>query len=283
VQQTDFQRDAELPVLKIVSLSNLVLHEHIDPQRIEGLVERLEKDGLLKNPPIVAPIPGSQKYVVLDGANRTSSLARVGCRDAVVQVVDYNDPDLELAVWNHLLVAAKPEDVIEPLHHISGLRLRRAGLAMARARLANRGVLAYLVPVEGPVLVLEGGMTLDGEAEMLNTIVNTYHQRLRYFRVKSDELKALLPYYDGAAALVAFPVFQPEDITHLASNGGKLPAGITRHVIPQRALRLNIPLAILQEDRPLDEKNSWLHEQIKNRLLNRQIRFYQEQTVLFDE
>jgi hypothetical protein len=182
-----------------------------------------------------------------------------------------------------LLVAAKPEDVIEPLHHISGLRLRRAGLAMARARLANRGVLAYLVPVEGPVLVLEGGMTLDGEAEMLNTIVNTYHQRLRYFRVKSDELKALLPYYDGAAALVAFPVFQPEDITHLASNGGKLPAGITRHVIPQRALRLNIPLAILQEDRPLDEKNSWLHEQIKNRLLNRQIRFYQEQTVLFDE
>ena len=46
-----------------------------------------------------------------------------------------------------------------------------------------------------------------------------------------------------------------------------LPAGITRHVIPQRALRLNIPLHILQQDRPLEEKNDWLHEKIKRHLM----------------
>jgi len=283
VLQTDFQRDAELPDLKIVPLANLVLHEQVDPERIKGLVQRLEKDGLLKNPPIVAPIPGSATYVVLDGANRTSALAAIGCRDAAVQIVDYNDPDLELAVWNHLVVAPTPDDVIETLRRINGLRMRRVTLAMARALLANRGVLAYVEPIEGPVLVLEGGLTLEGEAELLNQIVNSYHGRLRYFRVKSDELKGLLPYYDGVAVLVAFPVFQPEDITHLASNGAKLPAGITRHVIPQRALRVNVPLHILQQDRPVDEKNRWLHEKIKQHLLNREIRFYQEATVLFDE
>jgi hypothetical protein len=283
VQQTDFQRDAELPVLRIVPVANLVVHEYTDEQRILALLPRLERDGMLKNPPIVAPVAGSQKYVVLDGANRTAVLARLGCRDAAVQVVDYNDPDLELLVWNHLVAAESAEAVLEPIRQIAGLRMRRVALPMARALLANRGVIGYLLPVEGAVTVLEGGLTLEGETDLLNKIVDTYRARLRYHRVKSDELKALLPYYDGAAVLVAFPTFQPEEVAHLASNGAKLPAGITRHVIPQRALRVNVPLHILQEDRPLEEKNGWLHEQIKMRLLNREIRFYQEPTVLFDE
>lgn len=283
LQRTDYQRDSELPVLKIAPVANLVLHEYTDPDRIQGLVDRLEQDGLLKNPPIVAPIPGGHTYVVLDGANRVSALAKIGCRDALVQVVDYGDPDLDLAVWNHLIAAPRTEDVVEHIQTVAGLRVRRVGLPMARALLANRGVLAYLLPVEGPVLVLEGGLTLEDEAEVLNKVVNTYHGRLRYFRVKSDELKPLLPYYDGVAALLAFPVFQPADITHLAANGAKLPAGITRHVIPQRALRVNVPLSVLFADRPLEEKNAWLLDQIKQRLLNRHIRFYQEPTVLFDE
>ena len=124
---------------------------------------------------------------------------------------------------------------------------------------------------------------MRAKTDLLNEIVSSYQGRLRYFRVKSDEMEALLPYYDGAAALVAFPCFQPDEVTHLASNGAKLPAGITRHVIPQRALRVNFPLHILNQDRPLEEKNGWLLEQIKHRLLNREIRFYQEPTVLFDE
>jgi hypothetical protein len=101
--------------------------------------------------------------------------------------------------------------------------------------------------------------------------------------VKSDDIANLIPYYEDVVALLVFPCFEPDDILHLSANGAKLPAGITRHVIPQRALRVNIPLHILQEDRPLEEKNAWLHELIKTKLVNRQIRFYQEPTVLFDE
>jgi hypothetical protein len=283
LQQSEFQRDAELPDLKVVPVSSLVVHEYTDETRTLGLVQRLEKDGLLKNPPIVAPIPGTAKYVVLDGANRTSALAHAGCRDAVVQIVDYNDPDLELLVWNHLVAASTGDELVEPLKKVTGLRTRRVSLEMARALLANRGILAYVARVDGPVIVLEGGLGLEQEVALLNEIVTSYHGLRRYFRVKSDELKSLLPYYDGVAALFAFPCFRPEDITRLAAGDARLPAGITRHVIPQRALRLNIPLHILTQDRPLEEKNGWLHEKIKKHLINREIRFYQEPTVLFDE
>ena len=61
MQQSDFQRDTELPVLKIVPTANLVVHEFTDEQRILALLPRLERDGLLKNPPIVAPIAGSHE------------------------------------------------------------------------------------------------------------------------------------------------------------------------------------------------------------------------------
>jgi hypothetical protein len=283
VQQTEFQRDAELPVLRIVPLSSLIVHEYTDQVRIRGLAQRLEKDGLLRNPPIVAPIPGGARYVVLDGANRTSALTQAGCRDALVQIVDYHDPDLELLVWNHLVVAPRPEDVVEPLKQVAGLRMRRVSLEMGRALLANRGVLAYVMRLDGQVHVLEGGLTLEGEADLLNQIVGSYHGRLPYHRVKSDELRSLLPYYDGVSVLLAFPCFLPDEITRLASLGGRLPAGITRHVIPQRALRVNVPLHILQQERPIEEKNNWLLEKIKKHLIEREIRFYQEPTVLFDE
>ena len=42
-------------------------------------------------------------------------------------------------------------------------------------------------------------------------------------------------------------------------TGHKLPTGITRHVIPGRALRVNLPLSVLIDERQTTEaKNEWL-------------------------
>ena len=60
-------------------------------------------------------------------------------------------------------------------------------------------------------------------------------------------------------------------------------AGITRRVIPRRALRLNFPLAVLRDDWPLIEKNGYLKDWLKEKMANKTARFYQESTFLFDE
>lgn len=277
------QKSSELPVLRVVHVADMELHEYTDPDRCEPLARRLLDEGRLMNPPIVAPIPHSHKYVVLDGANRTTALARAGCRDAVVQVIDYNDPDLNLEVWHHLVIAPSAQAVLDPMHQVPGLRLRSVHLSFARVLLANRGILAFVNSGDNRVLVAEGGLNKEDEIKLLNGLVQSYHGRFHYYRVKSDELNGLVPLYDNAAALVAFPTFEPDDIIYFTKNGVKLPAGITRHVIPKRALRINIPLVELQSERSLEEKNVWLSNEIKRRLLNRQIRSYQEPTVLFDE
>ena len=47
---------------------------------------------------------------------------------------------------------------------------------------------------------------------------------------------------------------------------------------------MNVPLERLSDlETPLEEKNRWLTGWLKEKLTQRQVRFYQEPTVLFDE
>ena len=63
----------------------------------------------------------------------------------------------------------------------------------------------------------------------------------------------------------------------------KLPTGITRHVIPNRALRVNLPLELLRAAGTVEAKNAALSELIHERLLGHRVRVYPESTVLFDD
>ena len=67
---------SETPDLRIVPIELLVEHEYNDAQRTTPLAKRLEAEGLLKNPPIVAPLDDDPRFVVLDGANRTTACTR---------------------------------------------------------------------------------------------------------------------------------------------------------------------------------------------------------------
>ena len=64
----------ELPELQIVSMDDVVLHEDPDNERVAQLIERFSADGVLKNPPVVARADNADKMIVLDGANRITSL-----------------------------------------------------------------------------------------------------------------------------------------------------------------------------------------------------------------
>ena len=103
----------------------------------------------------------------------------------------------------------------------------------------------------------------------------------KIFRLGADHLSS--DHMGEATAMVIFPRVRPADILELTANGARLPAGITRHVIPNRALRLNLPLEVLGEDKSLEEKNAWLAEMIQQKMMAKGIRYYAEPTFMFDE
>jgi hypothetical protein len=286
----------DIPDLRLLPAESLVLHEHADEKRVARLESRLRTDGFLKNPPVVAPIPGTDRYVVLDGANRTSALARIGCPHVLVHLVDYKSDHVQLQTWHHLIAGREPATFLQDISKVDGLVLQPAPLDVARQTLTRRAILAYLVlpsPTPGaepPVYTVDGVPGTDHHGAetstaLLNAMVDTYKgdPHVTIHRVSTDELEDLMSYYDNVSGLIVFPPYQPDDILRLAEAGTKVPTGITRHIISHRALRVNAPMSLLCGEQSLDEKNAWWHEQVKRKLEANEIRFYQESTYLFDE
>ena len=196
----------------------------------------------------------------------------------MVQVVDYGE--VELDTWGHLVTGIRPESFAQSLAK-TGLDLGLATPQSARERLAHREIAASIANPKGDVFALPGGAS---ETQVLHRLTSIYNGQSTIHRVTTDNLAELLPYHDGVAALIRFPRYTPDEILYLASNGHKLPTGITRHVIPGRALRVNLPLSMLMDQqRSTEQKNEWLRTWITHKLTGREIRYYQESTFLFDE
>jgi len=289
VTPATFHRQAELPRLAIVPTASLMPHEAFDLKRSEPLVARLRAEGILKNPPVVAPIEDEDRYVVLDGTNRAVAMLALACPHIVVQVVDYDDPNLILDTWSHLVTDMPAEDFLNAVKSVDGLRIEIGTQLHARAELARRQATAYMML---PGIPADHGhaaqlLYVAGDAHrrtaVLARLVNPYQLRGRIHRVSTDHLDLLTPLYDHITALVVFPRYEPSEIVELARQGAYLPTGITRHVIPGRALRLNFPLDKLFEDQPLEAKNAWLQEWVRGKLARVEVRYYQESTYLFDE
>jgi hypothetical protein len=253
----------------------------------------VRENGYLKNPPIVADIPGTNRFVVLDGANRTSAVMSIGCPHLLVQVVDYNSDRVQLLTWHHLITGRDPQTFLEEIAQVEGLVLHPATLETARQALRQKAVLAYIVLPPGTepgVYMVDGVPGTDHHGThmsttLLNAMVNTYKgdPSVAIHRTGSDELEDLMSYYDQVSGLVVFPPYKPEDIIKLAEAGNHVPTGITRHIISYRALRVNVALDFLCRDESLEEKNAQWHEQVKAKLAANEIRLYQESTYLFDE
>jgi hypothetical protein len=274
-----------LPDLRFVAVEALVPHEQHDPLRSAPLVERLRAEGVLRNPPIVTPFPPDEdRFVVLDGANRATAAAAAGLPHLVVQVVRYEDAGLRLTTWHHALTQVAAHEFERSLHEVAGLSTAATGLRHARAVLARREALAFVSFQDGRALTLHGDGELHQRNAVLNAVVDRYRGRVRLHRVASDSFADARAEHPEVTALVVFPHFEPAEILELATSGARLPAGITRHVIPWRALRLNVPLERLADRaQTAEEKDRWLAEWLREKMLKREVRFYQESTVLFDE
>lgn len=273
----------QLPDLRILPLDLLVPHERTDPRRVNPLTARLKHEDVLRNPPIVAPFGnGDQHFVVLDGANRTTAFRALSMPHILAQVVDY--AQVHLHVWHHVITQCTIENLLDQAQAIPGLNVRRSTLMSARAALARRDALAFISCEQSDKTdIVSGGNDLRERTDLLNQLVDAYEGCAKVQRTTSDTLIDVRRTYPDASAVIVFPRFEPPEIIDLARTGVMLPAGITRHVLPLRALRLNYPMDVLRGDLPLSQKQAHLSEWIHERVQSRRVRTYAEPTVMFDE
>lgn len=281
------RRASETLDLKVVPINLVMPHEHIDMKRVARLMERLEEDGRLVNPPITTY--WKERYVILDGATRYSSLKNLDYPYAIVQVVDKDQAGFQLHTWYHAISAEdKPGagktfgELAARLRKIPGLHLSPLQPEDAQSALQRATSLCYFSDRGGNLTLAE---VAPGAARLtvMNALVDAYNEWGIVERTLLTDIDRLLAQFPDLVAVAIFPQFAPEEVFDAAAAGNLLPAGLTRFVIPGRILRLNADLERLKRDESLVEKRAWFDQFLSGKLSRSRLRVYQEPVVLLDE
>jgi hypothetical protein len=255
-----------LPSLRVVPLESIRRHEEIDPLRVERLVGRIQSEGIQVNPMVCCHAPDGE-LILLDGATRTESLKRIGLEHAVVQIVSPEEVMLE--TWHHVVrgctegellatVAARPELTLSEERGPPGIHLRGGGSR----------------------LVLGVGVSPNAT---LSSLVGSYVGTWRVSRVADPGRETVTWAFPDWSAVVQFPILTLDDVMKAAISDDLLPAGITRFLVNERALRLNVSLDLLSAGGAIDDKQAALDELLAERARNGRVRRYEETVFILDE
>ncbi len=275
----------DLPVLKILHVEKLILHEYHDAQRTPPIAESIKNSGVLRNPPIVVPMQdGTDRYMVIDGANRTTAFQSLGIPHILAQVVDSNHPGIDLAAWNHVIWGISPDELLHWIMEVPQLAIQPTDPNLASKTLMDVHSVAVLCCPNGDAYDLRTArLMLADHVEILNDIVGCYVNRAAMDRTQLTKVGSLQQNYPDLSGLLIMPSFRIDQILQVVSKGQYVPPGSTRFTISPRALRLYYSLDKLTTHKSIDEKNAELQNWIQERLSKKRLRYYAESTYMFDE
>lgn len=263
------------PDLRIVMVDSVLPHEEFDSQRADPLVERLQHEEWMINPPIVAPM-GATHYVILDGANRCHAFSALKYPHILVQVASYESGLVELSNWQHVVCNWSADQFLRMAGDLRDISLSEGH---------DKQAIAHILLTDGRVIALRAAVQNTHERNAaLREFVRIYQRNATLQRTASAEPREIWQLYPDAIALVIFPTYQPSDIIAAAKYQAYLPPGISRHIVHGRALRVNYPLERLRDPLTrLSEKNEALRLWLQEKLAKRQVRYYAEAVYQFDE
>jgi hypothetical protein len=277
---------ANLPTLRILATESLVPHEWHDSSRSKPLIERLRASGVLRNPPIVTPFDdGSDRYMVLDGANRSTAFAEMGLPHILVQIAKEDDPGLALQKWNHVLWNWEPGALVETIRDLAGVSFEEIDPEVKRPQSEwPVKTLVWMQMPDGSAYIAHTEDTaLEARAHQLARIAHVYTDKAHLDRTTAQRISELNGQYDNLTAIVVYPPFKVHQVLELCEAGILLPPGVTRFTMSPRALRVNYSLDELAANKSLADKNVALERWVNERVARKGVRFYAEATVLFDE
>lgn len=248
--------------LRIVALSCLILHEAHDEARLARVRDGVREEAVQRNPVIVAPY--RDRYLVLDGAHRVRALAELGCRLALVQLIELPE---RAESWGHLLPAPGLEAALRVVEGVEVAGERPESACLVETRFHD-GRKLY-------VRAKKGGLV--PEVRALRAIQAVYPEGPVVSRVDPEGPVELV---EGEALLV-YRRFSPGELAQAVEEGEVLPAGITRFVVRERVLNVRYPVDLLADGDP-EQRNAELREFVARSWKGNRVRYYAEPVVLFE-
>jgi hypothetical protein len=263
--------------LKLLPSNIVNLHEECEDNRYGKLIDRFTGEKVLYNPLIVAKY--DDKYILIDGANRFEALINIGCKSILAQLVDYNSDKVVLKSWYHFVSGMTLEDLT---NYANSSSLSFTECQTGQKPESARQLIVKSTTNQAICVNLEH--SLEEMLKSLSELNRYYENEFSYARIDSDtdisDVKKLSP---DEGLLFVFPEFSKKDIVTIAGLSQKLPAGISRHLIPNRVLHIKILIDALMSDQNLEKRNEELEKYVQYKIDTKKVRLYREPLLVFDE
>jgi hypothetical protein len=268
--------------ITLVDVDALSPHEEVIESVVESLAKEMLAEGLVRDPLMV----DQGEYVILDGMHRFGALRHLKCRFVPCCLVDYDSPKIQVGSWFRLFVAKEPESTAEQLLVDNGVQSLKQESNLSNLNYDPR---AIILTDKGSWFILRESMEMIDRAR---TAVRLEKAMLKagYSVEYLSEILALERLKSGSANFViSVPIFSKRQIREFGLQRRPLPHKVTRHVIPSRPLRVDIPLELLKDAATSHaEAEKKLGEMLAERHVERKPpgsvvdgRRYQEELLLF--
>ena len=253
--------------LQIIPLDKLHAHEEILPYNLQKLREAMLNLGRLVDPLIV----DNKHFIVIDGNHRRKVLELIKCPNAACQLIDYQNPEIKLGTWFPVSKTVKPEEITilkgEKVDFETGMAaIEKMDATFLYSKKENGNKECYLYDsneksVQGVI------------AQQRKFITSLEGRDLQYIADdKTDE------YLDAGYAIFHRRIYTKDEIVAEAVAGRQMPPKSTRHIIPDRIIRLNLHLGWLSESPEVAKQ--MMDNSLKKRLNEGSIRRYVEPVIV---
>ncbi len=232
------------PVL--IDVDKLRAHEEIVPGRLRDLVEKIKREGVVDLPIIAAPVPGTDKYLIVDGHHRWAAVKELGYRKVPAIIIDYFDPSVRLETWYPAIKGGIKDFLTEASR--MGLRIDECRINSydEAIKLAETGKYAFIILGRSKECwLIHGGIEEQKKVSHILSKINMEDKViLYYYGVREEALRGLETGEIDYLFLRKPPT--KEEVMELARMNKVYSPKTTRHILPYQPEFTNTPLEKLK-------------------------------------
>ncbi|VVC01758.1 Uncharacterised protein [uncultured archaeon] len=253
--------------LQIVPTEKLKQHEEIIQYNFQRLREAMLNMGRLVDPIIV----DSKHYVVIDGNHRKKVLDTIKCPNCACQLIDYENPDIKVGSWFPISKTVKPDE-------IAGFKPEKVDFETGMREINSlNGTFMYAKKIDGK----KECFLYNSNEQKLPSVIS--QQRKFMSAIESRDVQYVADdkvdeYLDAGHAAFYRRIYTKKEIIEEAVAGRVMPPKSTRHMIPDRIIRLNLHLGWLAESPEVCKE--MMDEMLRRRLNEGSIRRYTETVIV---
>jgi hypothetical protein len=269
--------------ISIEEVGRLHIHEEIIPDVVDKLVAKIEADGIFTNPIMV----DEKSLVVLDGMHRVAAVQKMGYRFMPVCLIDYGNSNVVLSSWHRLLSESASLNDVPAVVEKLGLTAEQTTWDTAYSCVENR-MAETAIFLKEECFAIHGAHSNAKETyDLIKMIENRFRSQGCSITYDTADGAKQQVYSGKASAGLMTPTLSKEEVVQVALSGKVFPQKVTRHIVPARPMRVDVPNEWLTGRISLEDANNRLVELLSSKKIQRlaggQVldRRYEEELYIF--